>query len=171
MHSRSRRRKHVDCLRALRLITPAKRYYNSPLMLEQIFVKEIGENDRKLQCANNGCWRPSSDLVVPAQHAGLEWLWQPDHLDAPVFKTAPQMRALLNQTGNVLFIGDWLMRTTFQAFVDVALDYQFPYHGIREKWCGRNGTQHFGGLGSLTIDGNGCHSGHASFLLSLGQIM
>lgn len=139
--------------------------------VEQILGKEIEENDRKLQYANKGCWRPSSDfadLVVPAQHAGLEWLWQPDHLDAPVFKTASQMRALLNQTGNVLFIGDSLMRTTFQAFVDVALDYQFPYHGIREKWCGRNGTQHFGGLGSLTIDGNGCHSGHASFSLSLG---
>jgi hypothetical protein len=136
-----------------------------------LLSKEAKKNDRQ-QFANTGCWRPASDfadLIVPAQHAGLEWLWQPDPLDAPVFKTPTQMWAVLNQTGNVLFIGDSLVRTTFQAFVDVALNYQFPYHGIREKWCGRNGTQHFKGLGSLTIDGNGCHSGNASFSLLLGE--
>lgn len=122
--------------------------------------------------SNAGCWRPSSNfanLILPAKHAGLEWLWQPDHLHVPIFKTAPQMRAALKQTGDILFIGDSLMRTTFQAFVDVALDYQFPYHGIREKWCGLNRTQFFDGLGALTIAGDGCWSGNGTFSLFLEE--
>lgn len=124
------------------------------------------------QAANSGCWRLNTDfpdLTGPANHAGQKWLWQPDYLDVPIFMTASQMRAILNGTGDILFIGDSSIRTTYQAFIDVAIDFQYPWHAIGNNWCGFNGTQHFPGLGDLLINGEGCWTGNVTFTLILEE--
>jgi hypothetical protein len=76
----------------------------------------------------------------------------------------------------IAFLGDYFMRTNFQAFVDIAVNYTSLYPGINHDWCGQNITDmEIRGRAKLsTFDAKmGCwHGGsnatvHADILYSL----
>lgn len=62
------------------------------------------------------------------------------------------------------------MRTIFQAFVDITMDYTLPFHGIGTSWCRTNAT----GIiplsrGTLSIFRDGCWSGGANVTVHTGK--
>lgn len=42
----------------------------------------------------------------------------------------------------IVFVGDSLMRNVFNAFADIAVDYELPFHGMKSYWC-RSTKSHF----------------------------
>jgi hypothetical protein len=65
------------------------------------------------------------------------------------------------------FIGDSLVRTTFQAFVDMATNYTFPYKSIGSHWCRQTSLKPFPDGVEFRFHGDGCWSGNATIDLAL----
>ena len=86
----------------------------------------------------------------------------------PLFTSQSEMLKVLGTGLRIAFLGDSFMRTNFQAFVDIAVNYTSPYPGIDHNWCGQNITDmEIGGRAKLSTFGEfdakiGCWHGGAN---------
>jgi hypothetical protein len=104
----------------------------------------------------------SSSLL--AEQAGLPWLWHSNCCPTePLMVTPTEMVKLLGSGIKVACLGDSLMRTIFQAFIDIATDYTSPFPGITTSWCKKNVSNlAINDRAELSIFGDGCWSGGAN---------
>jgi lysophospholipase L1-like esterase len=106
-----------------------------------------------------------------AEQAGLPWLWHSECCPTePLMATPTEMGKLLGRGIKVAYLGDSLMRTTFQAFIDIATNYSSPFSGITTSWCKKNVSKLvINDQGELSIFGDGCWSGGANFTTFTGN--
>jgi len=136
--------------------------------VERVWTKEY---------CSNGYWLrhryptidSSSSLL--AEQAGLPWLWHSKCCPTiPLMVTPIEMAKLLGNGIKVAYLGDSLMRTIFQAFIDIATNYSSPFPGISGSWCKKNVSKLvINGRAELSTFGDGCWSGGANLTTFIGN--
>lgn len=93
-------------------------------------------------------------------------IWQPLECRLDFLGEETAIKLLAGR--KIALLGDSMMRTTFQAIIEILTSGKNPYKGQYpgvDKWCGRHVSNLRIGKGILNIFGDGCHGGGATFIL------